>query len=421
MKADKLTLLGMIFGWVLLLSGCGSPTPLAPIITETARPLATPSPQPVESAPGAFPMFHGNPEHTSSYSAPALRKLAGVKWKFKTDGIVTASVAVTDGLVYFGSGDKNFYALDAETGTEKWHFSTQDAIHSSAAVSNGLVYFQSNDGFVYALDAQTGRQKWKADTGPGKGVDYDFLSSSPVVVNGILYIGGANGNFYALDSETGQSVWTVPSVGPTAIRSSPAVADGVVYFTADNNLLALDARTGELKWKFQTTSLQQARSSPTLYQGLVLFGNNASMVYAIDKVTGKQKWTFRIDYYWVVSSATVAGDTVYIGGDDSYLNALDLQTGKVKWRFNTKGETIWSSPAFVDGILYFGDWNYQGVKDDQGNKKWGYLYAVDAATGKELWNFKTGDNIVSSPVVDQNGVIYFGSNDGFLYALDGSK
>jgi outer membrane protein assembly factor BamB len=44
-------------------------------------------------------------------------------------------------------------------------------------------------------------------------------------------------------------------------------------------------------------------------------------------------------------------------------------------------------------------------------------FAVDAKTGEELWNFKTGSNIVSSPVVDAEGVLYFGSVHGYLYAL----
>ena len=47
----------------------------------------------------------------------------------------------------------------------------------------------------------------------------------------------------------------------------------------------------------------------------------------------------------------------------------------------------------------------------------GYVYALDAATGNELWSFATGDVVVSVPTV-ADGVVYVGSNDNHLYALD---
>ncbi len=46
-----------------------------------------------------------------------------------------------------------------------------------------------------------------------------------------------------------------------------------------------------------------------------------------------------------------------------------------------------------------------------------YMYAVNAATGNPIWSFKTGDVVMSSPWVD-NGVVYFGSNDGKIYAIE---
>jgi outer membrane protein assembly factor BamB len=45
-----------------------------------------------------------------------------------------------------------------------------------------------------------------------------------------------------------------------------------------------------------------------------------------------------------------------------------------------------------------------------------HLYAVDAKTGREKWKFKTGGKVLSSPAV-ANGVVYVGSEDGYLYAI----
>ncbi len=79
------------------------------------------------------------------------------------------------------------------------------------------------------------------------------------------------------------------------------------------------------------------------------------------------------------------------------------------WRAEVGGG-IYSAPAFVDGILYF------GARD-------GGVYAVDSATGVEVWRYQAAGQISSSPAVIDDGV-YIGSEDGTLYALnaaDGSE
>ena len=75
----------------------------------------------------------------------------------------------------------------------------------------------------------------------------------------------------------------------------------------------------------------------------------------------------------------------------------------VKWTFQTHGEVV-SSPAIVDGVVYVGS--------NDGN-----LYALDQQTGAKKWAFKTGARVPSSPAVDQ-GLVYFGSYDGTFYAVE---
>lgn len=64
--------------------------------------------------------------------------------------------------------------------------------------------------------------------------------------------------------------------------------------------------------------------------------------------------------------------------------AVTALTG-VKWKFET-GDEIWSSPVVAEGVIYFGS-------DDD------HLYALDAQTGQEKWRFKTGDDVRSSPAI----------------------
>jgi outer membrane protein assembly factor BamB len=107
-----------------------------------------------------------------------------------------------------------------------------------------------------------------------------------------------------------------------------------------------------------------------------------------------------------LQSIAVAQDTAMFRGDlahsAQYAQGLPKLNG-VKWKFHTLGEVI-SSPAVVDGVVYVGSTD-------------GNLYAVDQESGALRWKFATGARIPSSPAV-ANGLIFFGSYDGYFYAVD---
>jgi outer membrane protein assembly factor BamB len=66
-----------------------------------------------------------------------------------------------------------------------------------------------------------------------------------------------------------------------------------------------------------------------------------------------------------------------------------------------------SSPAVANGVMYVG--SVEGV-----------VYALNASTGAKLWSFATGGEVESSPAI-ANGVVYVGSDDGNVYALNASS
>ena len=65
----------------------------------------------------------------------------------------------------------------------------------------------------------------------------------------------------------------------------------------------------------------------------------------------------------IFSSPVIVYNTAYFGSDDSIFYAIDIITGMEKWKFKA-GSYIWSSPAVNDGIVHFDSWD-------------GYLYAVE--------------------------------------------
>ena len=67
----------------------------------------------------------------------------------------------------------------------------------------------------------------------------DFAESSPAVADGIVYFGSGDHKVYALDAATGQPRWTHVIGG--AVVSSPALARGTIYIGNDNNVYALNS------------------------------------------------------------------------------------------------------------------------------------------------------------------------------------
>ncbi|UCE36669.1 MAG: PQQ-binding-like beta-propeller repeat protein [Thermoplasmata archaeon] len=88
---------------------------------------------------------------------------------------------------------------------------------------------------------------------------------------------------------------------------------------------------------------------------------------------------------------------------------MSANPGKLKWSFET-GDYVFSSPAInSDGTIYFGSTD---------NK----IYAINP-DGSEKWNFTTDGDVHSSPAISSEGEIYIGSKDGKVYAinLDGTE
>jgi len=78
-----------------------------------------------------------------------------------------------------GSSDRSVYALNADDGTKLWSAYTNGEVTSSPAVVDGVVYVGSKDRQVYAFDATTGTKLWSAYTN-------GEVTSSPAVVDGVV-------------------------------------------------------------------------------------------------------------------------------------------------------------------------------------------------------------------------------------------
>ncbi|MFH1860065.1 MAG: PQQ-binding-like beta-propeller repeat protein, partial [bacterium] len=136
--------------------------------------------------------------------------------------------------------------------------------------------------------------------------------------------------------------------------------------------------------------------------GKIYFGSSEGMFFAIKPDDNESS----INLGSGVDSTCALGQSgaIYALCKDGSLCALDKETLRIKWKYSTNIPCSWASPAVSsDEIIYFGT--------DDGN-----LYAIDK-DGKLLWNVLLGASIRSTPAIDKSGTIYVSSTLGSLYAI----
>ncbi|WP_295902829.1 PQQ-binding-like beta-propeller repeat protein [uncultured Bdellovibrio sp.] len=150
------------------------------------------------------------------------------------------------------------------------------------------------------------------------------------------------------------------------------------------------------------------RMTPLLVNDLVIQGNGLDGIVAYEKESGRQKWRLAIPN-GVEPSATSIRDRLFVGASDGNFYSVESSSGQIQWSFPTKAENL-SAPLLEEGVVYF----------LAGNN---VFYALDAATGRQLWLYSRQDTSQfsirgGSQAAFYNGTLYVGFSDGSLVALN---
>jgi outer membrane protein assembly factor BamB/tRNA A-37 threonylcarbamoyl transferase component Bud32 len=270
----------------------------------------------------------------------------------------------------------------------------------------------------------------------------DEVRSSPRVADGVIYVGCYDNNLYALDAKEGTFLWKFPT--KEGIAASPCIFEETVLIgSEDANLYAVSRRTGHEVWVCETQG--RIRSSACVEYGHAFFGSDDGYLYVVNAQSGRVVWQFQSGGP-IRSSPMVIDERVVFGSDDGYVYALDMRTGGVKWKYNT-GRRVTSSPANEGTLVLIGsaDGHLYGINGRSGWPVWrlrtggyvlssptilgemayvgstdGHLYAADAATGRQRWKYDLAGPITSSPTCAGDAV-YIGSNDGAIHCVDARK
>src|SRR5581483_2404557 len=142
------------------------------------------------------------------------------------------------------------------------------------------------------------------------------------------------------------------------------------------------------KWIYHVDGAKRLEASPVIYQG-VMYVANTNEVHALDARTGRRIW------YYADNSATrkdanrgvaILGDRIFFVTSDAWLVALNRKTGALLWQTQygdtKKGQFATMAPLAVKDRLIV------GISGGDGGVR-GFVAALSAATGKELWRFWT--------------------------------
>jgi len=289
---------------------------------------------------------------------------------WKTGGAATWLGGTYDpktGLAYFGTGNP-----------APWnsHLRPGDNLFSASTV---------------AIDVETGQIKWHYQTTPNDGWDFDGVNEFVTFDQDGKRLGGKadrNGFFYVIDAKNGKLENAFPFVKKITWATGIDLKTGRPNYTPNG-------RPGDPTKGADGKKGESVFSAPSFLGGKnqmpMAYSPKSKLFYVPANEWGMEIWNEPISYkkgaaYLGAGFTIKALNEDYIGA----LRAIDPKNGKIVWEAKNNAP-LWGGVMTTAGDLVF-----YGTPE-------GYLKALDAQTGKELWKFQTGSGVVAPPVTWKDG------------------
>jgi outer membrane protein assembly factor BamB len=376
----------------------------------------------------AFPLLA-----TLAMAQPATQPLF---WPAKNgptqDGIVPASEAARVPLEWDGASGKNI----------AWRVELEGEGHSTPVIGGDLIWFTAatTDGkqqFVYGIDRHSGKivhHKLVFENAAPEDLGNplnNYAAPSPVLEADALYVHFGTYGTARLDPATGAKVWERRDINVRHYRgpgSSPIIHGDLLILTFDGIneqfVTALDKKTGKTVWKTPRTTdygdldkegkptrdgdMRKAYHTPAVLviggkEVLVSIGSRAAFGYEVK--TGKELWTIRHGGFNAAIPPLRLGDLLILNTGSERAHTLGVRIDDKMSGDITESHVLWdrekrnaseSAPVLVNGILYQ-------------TTRGGIVSAVEAKTGKDLWEDRLEGQHLPGPVVIGDKLLF--SND----------
>ncbi|MGA9670611.1 MAG: PQQ-binding-like beta-propeller repeat protein [Terracidiphilus sp.] len=194
---------------------------------------------------------------------------------------------------------------------------------------------------------------------------------------------------FALASSPGTLLWEVRPGG----RDFGGLAESSGILTAGNvtsqgGIFAFSANSGKLLWSHRGEQMHASTVSDGQRTFALFDGDKGRHLVAYDLKTGKQLWTTPIEGHLRTQdpAPVIDSGSVYVLDQGGHLNAYNAVTGATIYRFTYAPEDpeCPSGLTLANNRLFFG-----GGQHDGAHTPGKFLWAVDPATGKELWKYQS--------------------------------
>jgi outer membrane protein assembly factor BamB len=325
---------------------------------------------------------------------------ASPSWSVTLNGAVSypliagGRVFVTTAGIGTGNGTQ-LYALDKQSGSILWGpvAIVGNSLWSGLAYDHGKVFVINFEGLLKSFDAATGQAGWSMN------LPYVYWAdSAPTAVNGIVYVGAAStGTVYAVSESSGNLLWQAAVNGGG--QSSPAVSSDGVFVTYPCQAYKFDPLTGATLWHYSGGCSGGGGRTAAYANGLLYMRDwSTTLGLIFNAATGAQTGNFSTNISTPIPAFTTQTGFFQIAGT---LQGIDLSTHNVLWSFAGDGHLV-SAPIVIDQVVIVGSSS-------------GTVYALDAATGSQIWSGSAGAAItgpdeqnVSQPLTG------FGAGEGYL-------
>ena len=324
-------------------------------------------------------------------------KFGTIEWKFKTNGFIYSTPAIgKDGTIYLTSMDHYLYAINPN-GALKWKFEASSPIYSSPSIgSDGIIYFGSKNGTIYAINPD-GSLKWYFET------NYEITCDLAIGKDDTVYVisNNSTATLYAF-SPSGTLKWKY-----NELKGSPF--DPVIdpfgniyvntYFPTGGYFYSISP-TGILRWKYK------APNNVSLVANAIIDGNNDNIYVGTNElqllsINFNQNVKILHKFKCYLLSLTVGPNgNLNVGVNNGTFQLLSIN-GTLRWKY------FFSAPivTILDGTNSI----YIGSAD-------GHIYSL-SYTGSLKWLYGNSSISFSGLAMSEDGTLYRGYADGYLYAI----
>ncbi len=301
-----------------------------------------------------------------------------------------------------------------------WTYDANEALTGAPVIGSDGAVFTCIERSVIALDGATGKKRWSftfPSAGEYQNSEVELAEDNTLFVNS--FVNQKPHLLYRLDATTGRVVSTS---SPSSLTSITGGDDRLSI--VDNRIVAVNPVSGNKVWEFKPPprpdndvsvpnnngSIETAHATGnTVY---AVFGCPYKLLYAIDSTTGKPRWNAPLNQTEMgacgidVSLTSLANGIPVVSDVDDTIRAFNPSNGHTLWKLSLDhGFMPVQMLVAPHNVLYFGTYD-------------GTVYAIDGGSGKVMWRQHIGEKIWYPPVISADGKLYVGTQTNKVYALD---